>query len=408
MAKGQSDRGAVKGMSKARIAVVHPGMGLGGSESPVLWTLQALKDDYDVTLITTGEVDLARLNAYYGTRLAPADLAVQYAPMPIGLRSTEKLVGLKGSFFQRYVRRVAADFNVMISCYGPMDFGRRGIQMIADFAFVDELRFSLHPGVRSWKQWWYGRSPLRQLYLYICGIVNGASPGGWKRNLNLANSDWSARLLRDRFGVESQTLYPPVENDFPQIDSAKRDNGFVCLGRISAEKRVDSIIEILSRVRQRGNDIHLHVLGGVDDSPYGARVRSLAERNREWIFLEGWAIGDEKKKLLASHRYGIHGRENEPFGIAVGEMVNAGCIVFVPNGGGQVEIVDHPALVFRDDADAVDKIDAVLKSSAEQEKLSHHLRQSASRFTPGAFQAQIHQVVSEFLKEQAADSPQRR
>ena len=408
MAKGQRGRGTLKGTSKARVAVVHPGMAMGGSESPVLWTLQALKDDYDVTLITTGEVDLARLNIYYGTRLVPEDFSVQYVPLPFGLRSTEKLVGLKGSFFQRCVRRVAADFDVMISCYGPMDFGRHGIQMIADFAFVDELRFSLHPGVRSWKRWWYGRSPLRQLYLHICGIVNGASPGGWKRNLNLANSDWSAKLLRERFGVESQTLYPPVETDFPSIDFAKRDNGFVCLGRISAEKRVDAIIGILSRVRQRGNDIHLHVLGGVDDSPYGAGVKSLAEQNREWVFLEGWAIGGEKKKLLASHRYGIHGRENEPFGIAVGEMVNAGCIVFVPNGGGQVEIVDQPALVFRDDADAVEKIDAVLKSTAEQERLRHQLRQGATRFAPQAFQAQIHQVVRDFLKEQAAVSPQRR
>jgi glycosyltransferase involved in cell wall biosynthesis len=391
---------------KAKIAIVHPEMGLGGSESPVLWTLEALKKDYDVTLITTGKIDLARLNTYYGTGLASEDFSVQNPPLPMGLRSTGKFVGLKGSFFQRYVRRVAADFDVMISCYGPMDFGRPGIQMIADFSFVDELRFSLHPGVRSWKQWWYGRSPLRQLYLTTCGIVNGASPGGWKRNLNLANSDWSAKLLRERFGVESQTLYPPVEKDFPLIDFAKRDSGFVCLGRISAEKRVDAIVEILSRVRQRGHDIHLHVLGGVDDSPYGARVKSLAEQNREWVFLEGWAIGEGKKKLLSSHRYGIHARENEPFGIAVGEMVNAGCIVFVPNGGGQVEIVDHPALVFRDDADAVDKIDAVLKSSAEQEKLRDHLRQSANRFAPEAFQAQIQHVVRDFLKEEAAVSPQ--
>src|ERR1035437_1193285 len=150
---------------KAKIAIVHPGMGLGGSESPVLWTLEALKKDYDVTLITTGKIDLARLNTYYGTGLASEDFSVQNPLLPMGLRSTGKFVGLKGSFFQRYVRRVAADFDVMISCYGPMDFGRPGIQMIADFSFVDELRFSLHPGVRSWKQWWYGRSPLRQLYL---------------------------------------------------------------------------------------------------------------------------------------------------------------------------------------------------------------------------------------------------
>jgi glycosyltransferase involved in cell wall biosynthesis len=144
----------------------------------------------------------------------------------------------------------------------------------------------------------------------------------------------------------------------------------------------------------------LHILGGVDDSRYGATVKSLADQNRDWIFLEGWAIGEGKKHLLASHRYGIHGRQNEPFGIAVGEMVNAGCIVFVPNGGGQVEIVNHPALVFKDEADAVDKIEAVLKSSAEQENLRNHLRQSAKRFSPESFQTQIRLVVKDFLKDE--------
>jgi glycosyltransferase involved in cell wall biosynthesis len=128
-------------------------------------------------------------------------------------------------------------------------------------------------------------------------------------------------------------------------------------------------------------------------------VKKLAHRNKDWVILEGWAVGQRKKELLAGHRYGIHGRENEPFGIAVGEMVNAGCIVFVPNGGGQVEIVDHPALVFKDEADAVEKIAAVLTSNAEQETLRNHLRQSANRFSTESFQAQMRQVVEDFLKE---------
>jgi glycosyltransferase involved in cell wall biosynthesis len=243
--------------------------------------------------------------------------------------------------------------------------------------------------------------------LATCAAVSGAKPEGWKQNLTLANSDWSANLMRQKFGVESQTLYPPVEGGFPPVPFAERDNGFVCLGRISAEKRVDASIQILARVRERGHHVHLHILGGFDDSPYGAKVKSLAQQYNEWVFLEGWAIGEAKKKLLASHRYGIHGRENEPFGIAVGEMVNAGCIVFVPNGGGQMEIVDHPALVFRDDADAVEKIDAVLKNDAEQQKIRQHLRESANRFAPESFQAQIHHAVANFLKEEA-DSPQRR
>ena len=68
-------------------------------------------------------------------------------------------------------------------------------------------------------------------------------------------------------------------------------------------------------------------------------------------------------------------------------MVNAGCIVFVPNGGGQLEIVDDAALVYNDDADAVDKIEAMLKSEAEQKRVRCRLAQNAARFSPEIFQS---------------------
>ena len=40
-------------MQKNKIAIVHPKMGWGGSEATVLWAIEALKNDYNVSLITT-------------------------------------------------------------------------------------------------------------------------------------------------------------------------------------------------------------------------------------------------------------------------------------------------------------------------------------------------------------------
>ena len=224
-------------MPAASVAVIHPGLGYGGSEAAVMWTLAALKGDYDLTLISAGELDLARLNAYYGTALDAQDFSYQRARLPLGLRNTLKFAALTGSFFQRFVRRMAPQFDVLINCYGPLDCGRRGMQMIADFSFVEEWRLSLNPGLRGWNRWWYGRSPLRQAYLALCGMVYRSNPEGWKQNLTLANSAWSANLIRQRYGMESQVLYPPVESDFPPIPFAERDYGFVCLGRVVPEKR---------------------------------------------------------------------------------------------------------------------------------------------------------------------------
>lgn len=389
-------------MRALKLAVVHPNLGFGGSEAPALWTIEALKRDYDVTLISMGAVELQRLNAYYGTSLAAGDFSIQRAPLPWGLRNTTKFAGLKGRFLQRYVRQVAPEFDVLINTYGLIDFGRPAIVMIADLSFVEECRFSLHPGVASWRNWWYGPSRVRRLYLALSDRISPVSSDVWKRSVILANSDWTASLMRGEYGVEAQTVYPPAEGDFPPIPFSARGNGCVCLGRISPEKRVDAIIEILSRVRQKGHNVHLHILGGFDSSTYSRMVKKLADRNKDWVFLEGWAVGKSKSELLSSHRYGIHGRDNEPFGIAVAEMVLAGCIVFVPRGGGQVEIVSHPALVYENSADAVEKIDAILTSEAKQEKLRDHLHIACNRFSAKRFMEAMRGVVAEFVEQQVS------
>jgi len=385
-------------MRRPKVAIVHPKLGFGGSETRALWLLEALKRDYDVCLITGGKVDLLRLNEYYGTRLSPQEFSIREVRMPLGLQGTAKFAGLRRAFLQRYLKRVSLEFDVMISGYNPCDFGIRGIQCIGDFAFVREWRLALHPSLQNYRRWWYGDSPLRNAYLAFCNLVSKPNPDAWKRNVTVANSGWSAGCLRREFGIEARTVYPPVADDFPAIPYQEKENGFVCIGRVVPEKRMDAIIELLGRVREDGCDIHLHLLGGIDDSQYGRRLKQLCAKHHDWVFPEGLVFGRRKKELMARHRFGINACENESFGIAVAEMVKAGCIVFVPNGGGQVEIVNHPALIYEDDADAVRKIEAVLANVALQGSLREHLSQGAQRFSVSNFQGAMQNLVREFLE----------
>ena len=386
-------------MVRAKVAIVHPRLGFGGSEARALWTLDALKDEYGVSLITDGDVDLLHLNECYGAKLERTDFSILRVPLPIGLRNTRRFAALRGLLIQRFCQRVAPRFDLMISTYNPCDFGVRGIQCIADFSFDEVLRPAFDPVGQGWKAQSYGDSLLRRTYLGLCNSVSRPTPQGWKKNLTLANSHWSAKLMRQRYGLEACTLYPPVADGFPSIPYSERENGFVCIGRLSPEKRMDTVIEILSRVRRRGHDVHLHIVGGAVDSQYARALKELCREHREWVFLEGAVFGEEKKELIAKHRFGISGRTHEPFGIAVAEMVKAGCIVFTPNGGGQVEIVDHPDLVYSDGDDAVLKIERVLESAPMQDDLQRHLSRGARRFSVENFRRGIRDVVSRFLRE---------
>lgn len=381
-------------MEKAKIGIVHPKLGRGGSEAVALWTLTALKDDYDVTLITSGKVDISFLNEYYGTNLDLKEFSLIQVPLPFGLGNTKKFAAIRGGLIQRYCQGIALNFDLMISSYNPCDFKTKGIQFATD---IQELSAII--SLKGWKRWWYDNTLLREAYLKVYDWVSSGDREGWKKNLTLAISKWTAKLMRQKYGVESQVIYPPVVSKFPPFPYEKRENGFVCVGRIVPEKRIDKIIEVLGKVRQRGHNIHLHIIGGIEDNHYGKFLKNLSQKHQEWIFFEGCLNEKGKKEFIIRHRFGISARKNEPFGIAVAEMVKAGCIVFVVDGGGQVEIVDHIQLIYKDDKDAVEKIEQVLKSNTTQIELREHLATQSQKFSIERFMTEIKEVVHQFLKE---------
>jgi glycosyltransferase involved in cell wall biosynthesis len=348
-------------------------------------------------------VDLKRLNALYGTALDPGDFRHLRVPLPPGITG-HRFTALQGHILQRYCQRVASQFDVLISAYNPVNFGVPAIQCIADFSFVPELLLAINPVYQKRRTWWYGDSILRRAYLGLCNLISRSDPNAFRRDVIVANSEWSRDLMRQKFGLESRLLYPAVADDFPAVPFAERDDGFVCMGRAVAIKRMDAVIRILGAVRQRGHNIHLHILGEIDRSPYGRQLKKLADENQAWVFLEGLTFGERKKELLVRHRYGINACQNEAFGIAVAEMVRAGCIVFVPHGGGQGEIANHPSLIYQDDEDAVNKIDAVLRDREMQERLVNHLRAGAARFSTRAFTEGILAITREFIDKKRAEN----
>lgn len=68
--------------SRKTIAVWQPFFLGGGAEAVALWLLAALVEDYEVTLYTLCGVDLAKLDAMYGTALAMAPHLTVKAMMP--------------------------------------------------------------------------------------------------------------------------------------------------------------------------------------------------------------------------------------------------------------------------------------------------------------------------------------
>jgi glycosyltransferase involved in cell wall biosynthesis len=388
-------------ISKRRsVAIVHLAEEwLGGGEAVALASVEALKDEFDVTLIGVTRPDLNRMNSLFGTRLGWAD--VRWRPVP----PTPGLLRLfsDGGFVQgvlhplRFCRSVAPEYDLMLSTFNDMDLGKPAIQYCHHpgmaMAFQPEIVRRMIDGETTLPRFFHSRCRLHR----AIAAASGYRERRVRRNVTLANSSWTARIMEQAYDRAVDVVYPPVAEIPGPLPWEERENGFLCVGRCVRTKRIHVMIEILERVRALGFDVHLHVVSSHAAPDYLAQLRPSLQAHAAWVHLE-WDLPQERVfQLLSRHRYGIHAMENEHFGIAVAEMVKAGMIPFVPDSGGQVEIVDEPRLTYADVEDAAAKIGALLGNPDLQRGVLKHLTGQSARFSRERFAAKLQASVARRL-----------
>ena len=384
-----------------RAAVLHPDLrGGAGSEGVAAWLARALRDTARVTLVSMGPIDLPKLDGLYGTDLAGSGVGTVSLRVPPG--PAGRFDALRAYRLGRWAKDHGAEWDILFSAYNVMDFGRPGVQLLADVSFDDGLRRSLHPSAAGVKRLLYAKSPLRSLYLGLGRALAGQSRPGWRRNLTYASSAWLRDVFERRFGFPCSVLYPPVVvAAAAAVPWEERENGFVVLARLAPEKGVERAISVLDEVRRSAPSVHLHILGRADDRVTTEAVRRLCRERAGWASYEGCVDGKARDALLARHRYGLSGCRHEAFGIGVAEMVKAGMIVWVPGAGGQVEVVGDGDLAYEDERDAARKIVPVLGDAARQADLRRRLEARGALFSTDRFITEVRGIVSGFLGREA-------
>ena len=381
-------------MVRKRVGVVEPEMVLGGgTEAVTAWTIEALKRDFDVTLITYSQVDGDALNRFYGTRLLESDFSIIHPSLPPLLGRTSRLALLKDHLMMGYCKSVSERFDVFIAVGTGMDFGRKGIQYIA---YGPGSNFVKVRGHEAGMPLWYYL--LKRSFMRFCEVTSRFSEDRLKNNITLATSGWTGKLLTEMYGLEDyQVVFPPVYAPSSGTQWSMRQDGFLCIARIVPEKMIDEAVEILKRVRDRGFDVSFHIVGRPDDPDYYRKIQKLSEENSSWVLLDGVMPKQELFSLMDRYKYGINPALGEPSGVAALEMVKAGCIVFMRGGGGLPEIVDVPELTYEDVDDAVSKITEVLGGDLLQKSVLERLETRGEGLSTEAFSLTMERVVNELV-----------
>src|SRR6185503_8350676 len=141
-------------------------------------------------------------------------------------------------------------------------------------------------------------------------------------------------------------------------------------------------------------DLRLRIVG-TPEGAYAERIAARARAEGTWITIQSGLTREALAVLMARHRYGIHGHLNEHYGMVVAEMVHAGCIVWVPNDGGQVEIVGDARLRYDTVEGAAAAIVRTLSDPAEEADLRSRLAKQARLFSTERFVQGFREVVAE-------------
>ena len=346
-------------------------------------------------VLTNRRFPARAVDRYAGTSLASASYRLDTGPSWLALllaASPGPLALFRRAVLMEHASRIASAFDVIVSVDNEMDVGRRSLQYVHfPWGFWPRPDVDIR---------WYHLAVLVRGYYALVHRIHKFDRARVAANTTVVNSDWTGRMFARCYdGAPSITIPPPAPARFPDVPWANRADRFVAVGRIAPEKELDKLVTIVEGVRALGHDVGLLLIGTRERrgaaGRYADRILRLARSRSSWMEVRISVPRDELARLMAGSRWGLHGMLDEHFGIAVAEMVRAGCVPFVPDGGGQVEIVGRrPELRYASAGDAVRKIDAVLRNVRLVEELRAELAARAPLYAAEAFVTSFREAVA--------------
>ncbi len=361
----------------------------GGATMVAANMVEALQDDHEVTVYTFRSSPIEAINEVFEGQLEPNRVRVELLPCCQRLR--RHVSPLSRYLLSRFCKRFATPPDVWISGDNEMDFGCSGIQYIhfpVACAKTKVLRY-LNKSKPS--------AMIGALERTLLAPLSEFGTEAMARNVTLTNSHWTAERVREAYGIQATVLYPPIPRAREGLSEwHARENGFVCVGRIAPDKNLELVINTVSRLRGLGHDVHLHIAGLSDAPGYVHHLRRRYQTESAWLFIQPNVPRAELRILLGTHRFGMHGKRNEHFGIVVAEMLESGVIPFIPQNGGQVEILrNEESLLYTSEDEAVEKIGSTLRGQGVGRVLGL-LSRLRGQFSTTRFQNEFRGIVQRF------------
>lgn len=356
------------------------------------WALQVLGEDYEPILWTDHALRLDRINARFHTALNPETIKAVRSPR--WLRLLKQTLPRKGRLLRlactvRELHRLNARFEptCWISTYNEMWLPRPGLQYVH---WPENYRLNDPPP--TWPGWRKAAFRIINQTADLIGLGAAASP---EMNRTLGNSRFTCARIGGRL-ANPHVLYPPVPPFAAGRPWGQRENRVVCLGRWNELKRLEVAVDLVERARRAGaSDLRLAFAGFWDaEEGYRQRVQRRCA-DLDWVEWHERLARPALEALVGASRYGIHLMEDEHFGIAVAEMLTAGCVVLVHDSGGPREIVANKHQGFTSVDEGARLLHQIWAAPELQARLHLAARPRGLEFAPALFCAGLRHEIAQ-------------
>jgi len=287
------------------------------------------------------------------------------------------------------------------------------------FKTVEYIHYPMEVIHRSAKYHWkrdpyiaerYGKFPWN---LYLMGslwlgeLFDRGNPFE-ANDLVLANSGWTADVVKEVYGERPSILNPPIP---PNVKIVERPAGFeerellvVMVGRFSGEKRYHWVLsEVMPRLAREVPGVRLAIVGGTGTKvsrAYYEMVRRLAAERGLDVELRPDAPGDVKVALMDQARAFLHATINEHWGVAVAEAMARGLPVVVHKSGGawtDLALGGEAGAGYNNADEAVDALARLLTDGRAWNYYSRRGLERVRELTFDKFRARVSEITEKLL-----------
>ena len=212
-----------------------------------------------------------------------------------------------------------------------------------------------------------------------------------------------SQAIADDVDPESIIIPNPYRDDvFYEMQDIPEDRELIFVGRLGMAKGEDILLKALLRLKARGRELHLTLVGiGRDEVIQNIKQTITQLGLEQQVDFVGLKHGDELARLMNRHEVMVLPSVwQEPFGVVALEGIACGCVVVGSEGGGLKDAIGPCGVVFPNgDVEALaDRLDYLFSHPETWHVHRSPAAEHLARHAPGAVAQAYLQVMEATLR----------